>query len=67
MFLKNMNIHDHTRNKLDFRVIPHSLILREYSITIYCVKLWNNLSAFLKDIHNFNLFRSKFKVYLLLQ
>ena len=40
MFLKNMNILDHnTRNKLDFHVIPHSLTVCEFSITIYAVKL----------------------------
>ena len=43
-FLINMNIYAHnTRNKLDFHVIPHSLVVREYSIKIYVVKLWNNL------------------------
>ena len=48
-FLTNMNIHYHnTRNKLEFHVIPHSLIVREFSIKIYGVKLWNNLPAFLK-------------------
>ena len=68
IFLKDMNVHEpNTRNKLDFHVIPHSLTVREYSIQIYGVKLWNNLPVFLKDIKNFNLFRSKFKGYLLLQ
>ena len=67
MLLKNMNIHHHnTRNKLDFHIIPHSLTVREFSIKIYDVKLWNNLPAFLKDMINFNLFRSS-KGYLLLQ
>ena len=41
-----MNIHDHnTMNKLNFRVIPHSLIVREDSLKM-CVKLWNNLPPF---------------------
>ena len=67
-FLTKMNVHDHiTRNKLDFHVIPHSLIVREFSKKNYGVKLWNNLPAFLKDINNFILFRYKFKVYFLLQ
>ena len=43
-FLKNMNIYDHnTRNKLYFHVIPHSQTVREFSIKMYVVKLWNNL------------------------
>ena len=43
MFLKNMNIHNHnTTNKLDFHVIPHSHTVREFSIKIYGVNLWNN-------------------------
>ena len=68
MFLKNMNIHNHnTTNKLDFHVIPHLLTVREFSIKIYGVKLWNNLPAFFKNINNFNSFRSKLKGYLLLQ
>ena len=47
MFLQNMNIHNHnTRNKLGFHVISHSLTVREFSITIYGVKLGNNLPAF---------------------
>ena len=62
MFLKYMNIHDHnTRNKKGKKchVIPPSQIVHEHSITIYCVKPWNNLPAFLKDIKKFNLFPSK--------
>ena len=60
MFLKNMNIHNlNTRNKLDFHVILHSQTVREFIITIYGVKLWNNLPAFKKNINHFNSFRSK--------
>ena len=54
-------------NKLDFHVIPHSLIEREFCVKIYGVTLWNNLSVFLKEINNFNFVRDKFKGYLLLQ
>ena len=61
-FLKNMNIYDHnTRNKLDFHVIPRSLFVREYNITIYVVKCWNNLPEICKDIKIFNSFRSKIR------
>ena len=68
MFLKNMNIHNHnTRNKLDFHVIPHSQNIREFSIQIYGVKLWNNLPAFKKTLTTLIKFRSKLKGYLLLQ
>ena len=65
--LKTMNIHDHnSMNKLDFHAVPLSLIVREHNKKMYCVKLWNNLPAFLKD-KQLKFVSIKVKVHLLLQ
>ena len=61
-----MEVHDHTtRQKSDIHIISHRSVARRQSIQVYETKLWNSLSASIKNLNSFNLFRHHYIEYIL--
>ena len=66
LFVSNSSVYSHDmRQKEKLQVIPHRLIVRQHSIKIYGVKLWNLLSQHIIESPTYYIFKRHYKRYLL--
>ena len=65
LFITNNNIHYNcTRQHCNLHVIRHNTSIRASDIRICGVKIWNCLDSLLKTAPSFNIFRSRFRSFI---
>ena len=66
LFVTNSSVRSHdTRQTEKLNVIPHRRIVRQHSIKIYGVKLWNLLSQHIIESPTYFIFKRRYKRYIL--
>ena len=68
MFTVNSAIHNYnTRQKKNLHVPSYLIKVREHSVSVCGVKLWNDIPEELKELRTYNQFKLKCKRYFLLK
>ena len=67
MFVTNINVHQHNTRQVDcLHVYPSRTKIRQFSIAVYGIKIWNSLPENLRNIGTLTHFKKQYKNLLLL-